>query len=115
MQPEQKLCPFCKSPVAETFYFCPNCGKNIKPVPLSTSFLKQIGVYAVSILLPPLGFWPGIKYLKKESKTAKMIGTIAIILTIISTVISVWLLKDLVNQINQLLNSQLKSYQYLGF
>lgn len=114
MQPEQKFCPSCHSPIIDTYYFCPNCGKNIKPVPLATSITKQIGVYAVSIFLPPLGLWPAVKYLKQEDKTAKKIGVIAIVLTVISIVVSIWLLKGFVNQTNQLLNSQPNGYQNLG-
>ncbi|OGZ27308.1 MAG: hypothetical protein A2427_03180 [Candidatus Nealsonbacteria bacterium RIFOXYC1_FULL_40_7] len=74
----------------------------------------QIGIYAVSILLPPLGLWPGVKYIRQESKTAKTIGIVAIILTVISTVVGAWLLKGLVDQISQSVNSQLNNYQNLG-
>jgi len=114
MNPEQKVCPACHNPTADSYYFCPNCGKNLKPAPLSTSATSQIGVYALSIFLPPLGLWPGVKYLRQNTRTAKTIGIIAIILTVISTVASVWLLKGLVDQINQTVSSQLNGYQNLG-
>ncbi len=114
MNPEQKLCPTCHNPVADSYYFCPNCGKNLKPAPASTSVLTQIGIYATSIFLPPLGLWPGVKYLRQNAKTAKTIGAIAIILTIISVVITTWLLTGWVNQINTAVNSQINSYQNLG-
>jgi hypothetical protein len=115
MDSEQKLCPVCHFPIIDSYYYCPNCGKNLKPVPVSTSALKQIGIYALSIFLPPLGLWPGIKYLRQGGKTAKTIGIVAIILTAISIGVSVWLLAGWVNQINKSINSQLNSYQNLGF
>ena len=116
MNPEQKLCPFCHSPTTETYYFCPNCGKKLKEPPVSTTILKQIGIYALSIFLPPLGLWPGIKYLKQDNKKAKIIGLVAVILTVISTVITVWLTigltSQLNSQINQLLKGQVDIYQF---
>lgn len=117
MNPEQKICPFCHNPVVETFYFCPNCGKNLKTPPVSTTVLKQIGIYAVSILLPPLGLWPGIKYLRQNSKKAKIVGLIAIILTIVSTTIIVWLAIGIINQASQSFTRQmnLNQYQNIGF
>ena len=76
--------------------------------------MTQIGIYATSLLLPPLGLWPGIKYLRQSDRTAKTIGIVAIILTAISIVVSTWLLIGWVKQINQTVNSQLNSYSNLG-
>jgi hypothetical protein len=107
MQPEQRFCPKCQFPILETYFFCPNCGKSLKLTPSATSAIKQIGIYSLSLFLPPLGLWPGIKYLKTEDSGAKMVGTIAIILTIISIVVTIWLTMGLLNNFNQ--------YQNLGF
>lgn len=115
MNPEQKLCPTCHNPIIDSYYFCPNCGKNLKPAPISTSAITQIGIYAISIFLPPFGLWPGVKYLRQENKTAKIIGVVAILLTAISIVISTWLLTGWFNQINQSVSSQLGRYQNLGY
>lgn len=94
--------------------FCPNCGKMLKeshfPIPIE----KQIGVYALSILLPPLGLWPGIKYLIGKNEKAKTVGAIAIILTVISTIITLWTAIGFVNQINKNVNLDLQQYQNLG-
>jgi len=113
---QQLLCPFCHYPIIEVFYFCPNCGKNLKALPASTSIFKQIGIYAVSIFLPPLGLWPGTKYLRQSSEKAKIIGLIAIILTIVSTLITIWLAMGLVSQVTQSFNSHtnLDQFQNLG-
>lgn len=95
-------CPFCKFPLLENYSFCPNCGKQLKTPEIS--LWQQISIYLISFLLPPIGLWPGIKYLKKEGKKEKTIGLTAIILTIISTIITLWLTFGFISQINQNLN-----------
>ncbi|HZJ18104.1 MAG TPA: zinc ribbon domain-containing protein [Patescibacteria group bacterium] len=118
METEVLSCPFCHYPTIDAFYYCPNCGKNLKAVSVSISVLKQIGIYSISILLPPLGLWPGIKYLRQSSEKAKTVGLIAIILTIISFAVTIWLTMGLINQINQSFMEQANSFnqfQNLGF
>ena len=107
------ICPFCHFTLNETFYFCPNCGKKISEPPITT--VKEIGVYLVSILLPPLGLWPGIKYLFSKNARTKRAGMIAIVLTIISTVITLWLSVALFNNLSKSVNSQMNQYQNLGY
>lgn len=114
---DQPTCPKCHLPVLPVFYFCPNCGRNLRPKPLSISPTKQIGIYFLSIVLPPLGLWPGVKYLLQKDAKAKIVGLIAIILTIVSTIITINLAiamansikEQLVGQFNNQLNSQLDS------
>ena len=103
---DQKICPSCRLSLSENFYFCPNCGKKIKEPPVSTTALKQIGIYLLSIFLPPLGLWPGIKYLLQKEQKAKTIGIIAIILTIISTAVTFWISIDFFNQLNKIIGTQ---------
>ncbi|OGH16036.1 MAG: hypothetical protein A3C30_00735 [Candidatus Levybacteria bacterium RIFCSPHIGHO2_02_FULL_40_18] len=86
----------------------------LKEPQLPISLEKQIKVYAISILLPPLGLWPGIKYLTGKNEKAKTVGIVAIILTIISIIITVWLTIGFVSQLNNGLNGQLQQYQDLG-
>lgn len=106
-------CPFCHFQIIdpEHSYFCPNCGKKLKEPPLT--LFKQIGIYLVSIFLPPLGLWPGIKYLLQSDEKKKMVGLIAIVLTLLSTVITIWLTIGFVNNLNQGVNTQLQQYQNL--
>lgn len=104
---EPKLCPSCQFPVIETNYFCPNCGKKLKEPPVKTSIGSQIGIYAVSIFLPPFGLVPGFKYLFNQNQKVKMIGIVAIVLSIISIVITIWITVSTINRINTTLNSQL--------
>lgn len=75
--------------------------------PPSMTVGRQIYIYLLSFLLPPLGLWPGIKYLKQRDEKSRMIGFIAIALTIISTIITIWFTFGFINTFNQQLNQQL--------
>lgn len=108
---DQAACSKCNLPVLTAFYFCPNCGKSLRPKPLSTSIGKQIGVYLVSFFLPPLGLWPGIRYLFQKSGKAKVIGIIAVLLTMISVLITLQLVMGIVDQFNQQLSTQVQLNQ----
>lgn len=76
---------------------------------------KQISVYAISILLPPLGLWPGIKYILQKDEKMKTVGIIAVILTIISTIVTIWLFASTLSGITSGVNSSLNQYQNLGY
>ena len=110
----EAICPFCHFPVSSDFFFCPNCGKEIKQAPVSISLLKQLSLFALSLFLPPLGLWPGIKYLSQNDPQAKKIGLIAIVLTLISTIITIWLAINFFGKINNTIINQLDPYQNLG-
>lgn len=107
-------CKFCKNSISQTVFYCPICGKKLREPPLSTGIIKQLGVYAISVLLPPLGLIPAVKYLLSKEKHAKIIGIIALILTIISTVITLMYSAILLNQITSQLN-QFNDLQNLGY
>lgn len=104
---EQATCRKCNLPVLANFYFCPNCGYALRPKPLSISAGKQIGIYLLSFLLPPLGVWPGIKYLMQKDPKAKIVGAVAILLTIISIVVTLYYANILMKQLTTQLNAQL--------
>lgn len=101
------VCPKCNIQVLSVFYFCPNCGKSLKPKPITTSIEKQIGLYLLSFFLPPLGLVPGIKYLLQKDAKSKKIGSIAIILTVISVGLTIYFSMMVVNQFNTQLNGTL--------
>ncbi len=108
---EQTICKFCGQTVATNYYFCPYCGKKLIEPPISA--IKEIGVYLLSVFLPPLGLWPGVRYLLQKNPKAKRVGTIAIILTIISSVVTIWLSVIAFNGLSQTLNSQLNNQSQL--
>ncbi len=91
------VCPKCQASASPEDFFCRNCGKPLKPKPLSTSIGKQILIYLVSIFLPPFGLSPGIRYLKQPGSKSKMIGWVAITLTVFSVVLTVWLFIKMIN------------------
>ncbi len=107
------VCPFCHFALNEAFYFCPNCGKKISEPPITT--LKEISVYLISILLPPLGLIPGIKYLFSKNQRTKRAGIIAITLTILSTIITLWISVAMFNNLSKSVSSQVNQYQNLGY
>jgi hypothetical protein len=110
----QILCPFCSTPLDAAAFFCPVCGKNVREKPLSTGIGVQIGLYAVSILLPPLSLIWTIKYLKSKDPKAKQIGMISLGLTIATLVAVFWLSLTFVKNITQGVNQQLNQYQDIG-
>jgi hypothetical protein len=89
----------------------------LKDVPEKISTGKQVSIYALSVLAPPLGLWPGLKYIFQKDEKAKMVGAIALILTIISTALTFWITMQFMagplNQINQMSN-QINQIQKLN-
>jgi len=98
-------CKECGHEISDEALACPNCGKPQKDKPLSISLSRQVVVYSVSLFLPPLGLWYAWKYLKQKDGKSKKIGITSLILTIISTIFTVWFTGRIVNSINQTLNS----------
>jgi len=105
---EQTTCKFCGQTVFTNYYFCPYCGKKLIEPPITA--IKEIGVYLLSAFLPPLGLWPGVKYLLQKNSRAKRVGTVAIVITIISTIITLWLSVAAFGGLSKSLNSQLNEY-----
>ncbi len=101
----ETICPACKSIISTTAYFCPNCGKQLKDKAPSATFAKQALIYFVSLFLPPFGLWYAWKYIKYGDYTSIKIGTIAIILTIISILATIWLTQGFINSVYQSLNT----------
>ena len=110
-----EICPSCHFPLSENFYFCPNCSKKIKEPIAPVTIGRQIGIYLLSLFLPPLGLFPGIKYLLQKEKKRKIIGIAAIALTILSTIITIWITINLTSQVNNTLNTQLNQYNDLDY
>ena len=109
------ICRYCHINISPTDYFYPNCGKKLKDKPQSVTIGRQIFVYLLSALLPPLGLWPAIKYLRQPDNKSKQIGWIAIGLTVVSTLVTIWLSFGFINKFNQILGGQLDSFEGVGF
>jgi hypothetical protein len=116
------MCPYCHQPVLSSYYFCPNCGTKINEAPLSTSLMTQAWIYAFSVMLPAICYLfitrcPGWKYYKSEDRKTKVIGFNAIVLLVLSSVITFWLayewidnaIQSALSSVNQELNTRLKN------
>lgn len=67
----------------------------------------------LTVLLPPMGIFKGIKYLKFEDQKLKAIGIVVIVITILELIlITVWTI-NFANMINSQVNSQLNNL--MGF
>lgn len=103
MDNSASVCSVCHQPVLDSYYFCPNCGYNLKEKSAPVSVMMQIGLYALAIFLPPLGLWPGIKYMLKKNPQARWVGAVTIVLTVASTILTIWAIFALSsNYLNQM-------------
>ena len=105
LQPDL-TCESCHVVSPATFFFCPNCGHNLRPKPLSTTILKQTGLYLLAFLLPPLGLWPGIRYLKGKTDAEKIVGAVLVILTVVSIILTLWFFLGAINSFKAALGTQ---------
>jgi hypothetical protein len=105
------ICPSCCAPMLSSANFCSNCGKALRALPPATSVPRQILVYLVSFFLAPLGLWYAWKYLRQDDRKSKIIGTVAIALTIAAVAAALWAAAGLYNLVSQYFDS---SYD-LGF
>jgi hypothetical protein len=108
---EQTFYRICKFVLVQNYNFCPYCGLKIKEEAISVSITSQIGIYLLSILLPPLGLFPGIKYPRKGNEHAKHVRLIAIFFTILGIILSVWAFYGFIHSINSALNQQINLKQ----
>ncbi|MFA6519025.1 MAG: hypothetical protein WCV93_05265 [Candidatus Shapirobacteria bacterium] len=103
-------CPTCHQPVEQTDFFCSTCGKNLHPVPPSTSLSSQIVLYLKTLLLPPFGFIWSYRYLRQSDSKSKLIGLFTIVITVIEII---WLIQStsgLINTVNQQISQQQELY-----
>jgi uncharacterized membrane protein YvbJ len=98
-------CKECGHEISDEALTCPNCGKPQKDKPSEVSISKQTYVYFVSLFLPPFGLWYVWKYLKQKDQKSKKIGWGALILTVVSLAITIWLTQKTIDSLNQSLNS----------
>lgn len=110
MSEEISQCPQCQMILVPHTNFCPNCGFHIVQQPQILSVGKQIWIYFVSLLLPPLGLIWTFKYFRSESQQLKRIAIIALTLTVVSVILTLWFTVGFF----QSLQSQLSTYQNLG-
>ena len=97
------VCPQCHLPVRPEYYFCPNCGTNLRTQPLSTQIGSQVLIYLFSAVLPWIAYlaitkWQGLKYIRSGDPRARAIGWIALGILVASSVVAFWLTTVWINQ-----------------
>ena len=105
---EKVTCPKCHVEVRTTDYFCFNCGVNLKPKPPSVSVTSQMILYTKSFLIPPFGILWAYPYLKQPNSKAKLVGVVAVVLTLVSLILAVYYTKVFVDSVNREINSQMQ-------
>ncbi len=107
---EINICPVCHINVRPTDYFCFNCGTNLRPAPLSTSFETQVKLYLKCLFLPPMGMIWGLRYLKQKDSRSKAVGYICIIITTVLLFLLVKWTKDLIDTVNDTVNTSMDAF-----
>lgn len=97
---EMTSCPACHTQVKITDYFCFNCGAALKAKPKSLSIGSQTLLYVGSLLLPPMGYIWGARYLKENNPKAKMVGWAAIVITTVSLILTIVTVTQMINTVN---------------
>ncbi len=105
-------CPSCKTPVQPAWYFCPNCGKQLREAPIVISIPKQMLIYLVSFFLSPLGLSWGLQYVKYKDRRVKIVGIISIVLTVVSIILMLGSFKYFMDQYSSMLNNLTPNSQY---
>jgi hypothetical protein len=101
------VCPICHLSVRPTDYFCSNCGRNLRPSPLSTALTVQTMLYIKSILLPPMGIIWGIRYLRQPDIKSKIVGIVSIVITITLLLLMIKWTINLIDTVNDAVNSSM--------
>lgn len=113
MTDQPSICPKCGIILPPNTNFCPNCGFQTTEAPQVISIGRQVWIYFVSLLLPPLGFIWVFKYFRSQEPQKKRVAYIATILTIISIIISVWYTVGFFQSYQQQIQ-QINNFQNIG-
>lgn len=98
------ICPNCGEILLPNTNFCPKCGYKINTAPQAISIGRQVWIYIVSLFLPPLGLIWTFKYFRSTDAQKKRIAWIATVLTIISTVFTIWYTINFFQGVSQQIN-----------
>jgi len=119
--PAQKnICPQCHQPVLPEYYFCPNCGKKLEEVPLSTTIWAQLWLYIFTLIVMPFtGYlayrhWQGVAYMRSRDPKARRIGFISVILLISTIVLLTWSIWAGITQLKESIQTQQNNINSLG-
>ncbi len=108
---EISLCPGCHVAVRPTDYFCFNCGKNLRAAPPGTTPADQIKLYLGSVFLAPMGIFWGLRYLRVDNGRSKIVGIIAMALSVVTLILVTRYTVNLVNTLNTQVEKQLQGIE----
>lgn len=114
MDNQSLICPSCHTIALPGSKFCANCGHILIAPPTSISIVKQIWIYFVSIALPPLGLIWTFRYFKSTYPAVKRVALIALVLTILSSIITIWASVGIFQSVQQQVQQQVNLYQNQG-
>jgi len=75
------------------------------------SIASQALLYLRSLLLPPLGFVWSWRYLRQPNNNSKIVGGVAILITLVSLIVIARLVTTTINTVNNQVNQQLRLLQ----
>ncbi len=112
------ICQSCKTEINSEGDFCPICGfKNDKKVEI-LPFSKKLKIYTLSVFLAPFGVIWFIKYFKNPNPSIRKVGYFALIITMLSFVISIITIKSYVGAVSKYTDAyqnNLNIYTELGY
>lgn len=114
MDSSQLICPKCQTIAIPGSRFCANCGTPLNVGAFTISIGKQIWIYFVSIFLPPLGLVWTFKYLRLKDSQPRKIALIAAVLTIVSTVITLWATWGVMSSVQSQVQTQMDALHNAG-
>ncbi|SRR5258706_14410587 len=109
--PQTMICPACKRTVSALNNFCPNCGKKLPKIDIHISIAKQIYIYLISLIAPPFGIIYTFRYFRNPHAQVRVVGWVALILTVISCAVTIWYTVNIVNTISQ----DISKYSSVGY
>src|SRR5689334_3790930 len=109
METSTFVCPSCGSITAPDDVFCGHCGAKLNRI-VTVGLGKQIWIYFVSLFLPPFGLLWVWRYLRLGTPQQKRIGWIALGLTILGILLTIWATAGFLSSVQ----NQMNSYSNLG-
>lgn len=107
----QATCPACRRGVQPDYFYCPYCGKNIRPAPLPTTIPQIIKVCIASAIVMPYGLYMGVRYLRQTDERSRYTGIMVLGVTIIIFLIQLVAAVRTMDYLNAEINRQMMLLQ----
>jgi len=110
-------CPYCSKEIPSDAIFCLFCGKKLPSADTSLSRGEKIRIYAVAVILCPLGLYWFFKYFRSKDAAKRKTAYYALFITVVVIIalylVSFYYVKVLSNYTN-LYKTDLEQYNSLG-